>query len=146
MTRRDARELAFILLFEKSFRDEPISEILDAAGEARDIKASAFALQLAEGAESHSIAVDTLIADYSQKWSKERISRVAMAILRLAVFEMRYLEDTPESVAINEAVELAKNYGGDEDGAFVNGVLGGISRNAPAVFDDEIIPAAETSD
>ena len=144
MTRRDARELAFILLFEKSFSDEPISEILDAAGEARDIKASAFALQLAEGAESHSVAVDALIADYSQKWSKERISRVAMAILRLAVFEMRYLEDSPESVAINEAVELAKSYGGDEDSAFVNGVLGGISRNAPAVFDDEIIPAAET--
>ena len=62
------------------------------------------------------------------KWSKERISRVALAIMRLAVYEMLYVDDIPVSVSINEAVELAKKYGGDEDSSFVNGVLGGISR------------------
>ena len=86
MTRREARELAFILLFEKTFTEEPVSEILQRAGEARDVEGDAFALSLAQGAES------------------------------------------PVSVSINEAVELAKKYGGDEDSSFVNGVLGGISR------------------
>ncbi len=130
MTRREARELAFILLFEKTFTDEPVREILMQAGEARDVEADAFALSLAEGAQTNEAAIDEAIAAFSHKWSKDRISRVALSIMRLAVYEMRYVEDIPVSVSINEAVELAKKYGGDEDSSFVNGVLGGIARAA----------------
>lgn len=128
MTRHEARELAFVLLFEKTFTEYPVREILKNAGEARDVKSDAFALSLAEGAEEHLDEIDQLIYAHSHKWSKGRISRVALSIMRLAVYEMRYVEDIPVSVSINEAVELAKKYGGDEDSAFINGVLGGISR------------------
>lgn len=128
MTRREARELAFVLLFEKSFTGEPVAAILATAGEARDVEEDVFALSLAQGAEEHAEAIDEKITAFSHKWSKERISRVALAIMRVAVYEMLFVEDIPVSVSINEAVELAKKYGGDEDSAFVNGVLGGLAR------------------
>lgn len=128
MTRREARELAFILLFERSFTESTVRELLVNAGEARDVEENAFSLSLAEGAEAHLSEIDEMISAHSLKWSKGRISRVALAILRLAVYEMLYVEDIPVSVSINEAVELAKKYGGDEDSSFINGVLGGISR------------------
>ncbi len=128
MTRREGRELAFILLFEKSFTGEAVADILAGAREARDVEEDGFALSLAQGAEREADAIDEAITAFSHKWSKNRISRVSLAILRLAVYEMLFVEDIPVSVSINEAVELAKKYGGDEDSSFVNGVLGGISR------------------
>lgn len=128
MTRHEARELAFVLLFEKTFSDYTVQEILENAGEARDVQADQFAVFLAEGVEEHLAMIDEQIAAHSHKWSKDRISRVAISIMRLAVFEMLFVEDIPVSVSINEAVELAKKYGGDEDSAFINGVLGGIAR------------------
>ena len=81
MTRREARELAFILFFEKTFTEEPVSEILQRAGEARDVEGDAFALSLAQGAESRTESIDQRIAACSLKWSKDRISRVALAIM-----------------------------------------------------------------
>lgn len=128
MTRREARELGFILLFEQTFTGEPVRNILEGAIEARDVEKDAFALSLAEGAERETEAIDKAIASCAHKWRKDRISRVALSIMRLAVYEMLYIDDIPISVSINEAVELAKKYGGDEDSAFVNGVLGGIAR------------------
>lgn len=130
MTRHEARELAFVLLFEKSFSEDTIREILESAGEARDVEEDAFALALAEGTEQRLADIDRLITAHSLKWNKERMSRVALSIMRLAVYEMEYEEDIPVSVSINEAVELAKVYGGDEDPSFINGVLGGIARRS----------------
>ena len=128
MTRREARELAFVLLFEKTFSELTVEEILLNAGEARDVESDAFALAIATGAEAHIEETAKKISAHSHKWSKGRISRVALSIMRLAVYEMLYVDDIPVSVSINEAVELAKKYGGDEDSVFVNGVLGGIAR------------------
>lgn len=128
MTRHEARELAFILLFEKLFSEATIQEIWESADEARGIEKDAFSLSLATGTEAHLAEVDKLISDFSVKWSKARLSRVALSIMRLAVYEMEFVEDIPVSVSINEAVELAKKYGGEEDPAFINGVLGGIAR------------------
>ncbi len=132
MTRREARELAFILLFERSFGDLSVKEILEASAEARDVEADDFALRLAEGAEVHFAELDDLITQNARNWSTARISRVALAIMRLAIYEMQYEENIPVSVSINEAVELAKKYGGDEDASFINGVLGGIARSVEA--------------
>ncbi|MBQ2780075.1 MAG: transcription antitermination factor NusB [Clostridia bacterium] len=132
MTRREARELAFVLLFERSFGDLSVKEILEASAEARDVEADDFALRLAEGAEARFEESDDLIAQNARNWSTERISRVALAIMRLAIYEMQYEESIPVSVSINEAVELAKKYGGDEDASFINGVLGGIARSVEA--------------
>ena len=132
MTRRESRELAFVLLFEKSFTEESVADILQNAAEARDLAGDSFALTLAEGAVEHLEEIDALISEHSHKWSKERLSRVALSIMRLAVFEMLWVEEVPVSVSINEAVELAKIYGSDADFSFINGVLGGISRRGDA--------------
>ena len=128
MSRRKSREQAFALLFEKSFNDLPVMDLAEAAQDAREFIIEPFALELAQGAEEKLADVDALIDANSHKWSHNRISRVALAVLRLAIYEMKYCDETPDSVAINEAVELAKRYGGDEDSSFVNGILGGISR------------------
>ena len=128
MSRRKSREQAFALLFEKSFNDLPVMELAESAQDAREIIVEPFALLLATGTEEKLADIDARIDAASHKWSRDRISRVALAVLRLAIYEMLYDDDTPVSVAINEAVELAKRYGGDEDSSFVNGVLGGISR------------------
>lgn len=132
MTRREARELAFVLLFERSFSGESIAEILENAGEARDITGDTFAVSLAEGAVAHTEEIDELISANAHNWNRDRISRVALAVLRLAIYEMRFVEDIPVSVSINEAVELAKRYGGDTDASFINGVLGGVARRGEA--------------
>ena len=137
MTRREARELAFILLFEMSFTGEPVGTILENAAESRDVESDAFALSLAEGAAARLQEEDELISAFSRKWNKDRLSRVALSIMRLAIYEMEYEEDIPVSVSINEAVELAKKYGGEDDAPFVNGDLGGVARRGEAA------PAAE---
>lgn len=129
MTRRESRELAFILCFERTFSDEGVDAIVEAAGEARDIRVSEFALSLARGVEQQQAALDQTIADYSHHWNIRRLSRVALCVLRVALYEMRFVEEIPVSVSINEAVELAKTYGGEEDASFVNGVLGGVARS-----------------
>ncbi len=131
MTRRESREQAFALLFEMMFNDQPVEKLAAAASEARETPVSAFAMKLAAGTQAHLAELDEKIAAYSVKWSKERISRVALSVMRLAVYEMLYEESIPVSVSINEAVELAKKYGGDEDAPFINGILGSISRENP---------------
>ena len=128
MSRRKSREQAFALLFEKSFNDLPVMGLAEGAQDARECIIEPFALELAQGAEEKLAQLDAYVEEHSHKWSHNRISRVALAVLRLAIYEMKYCDETPDSVAINEAVELAKRYGGEEDSSFVNGVLGGISR------------------
>ena len=130
MSRRKSREQAFALLFEKSFNDMSVMDLAESAQDAREMVIEPFALLLATGAEEKLADIDARIDANSHKWSRDRISRVALAVLRLAIYEMEYEDETPVSVAINEAVELAKKYGGDEDSSFVNGVLGGISRES----------------
>ncbi|MBR7092980.1 MAG: transcription antitermination factor NusB [Clostridia bacterium] len=134
MNRREARELAFVLLFEQTFSPQTaIGDILQVAGEARGVEEDGFALSLAQGTAEHLEDIDAKISAYSVNWNKDRLSRVALSLLRLCVYEIFYRDDIPVSVSINEAVELAKTYGGADDASFVNGVLGGIARaDAPA--------------
>ncbi len=137
MTRRESREQAFALLFEKTFNDRPVVELAQQAALARDVAVSGFAMQLAQGTEAHLAELDEQIAACSRKWSMERISRVALTAMRLCIYEMLYDAETPDSIAINEAVELAKKYGGDEDAPFINGILGTISRGRSDKKKDE---------
>lgn len=89
-----------------------------------------FTKTLLEGVCAHSTEIDDLIIQTSANWTLERMPLVDRAILRLATFEMLYLDDVPRSVSINEAVELAKSFGGeDESSRFVNGVLGKIAAH-----------------
>ncbi|HIZ83501.1 MAG TPA: transcription antitermination factor NusB [Firmicutes bacterium] len=132
MNRKEAREQAFILVFEKSFRDEPVPEIIEAAKEGRELPGDAYMEQAAEGVFQHLEEIDETIKANLTGWKLERLSRVSLAVLRLSVFEMLHREDIPVSVSINEAVELAKRFATKDDAAYVNGVLGSVARSLPA--------------
>jgi len=130
MTRREAREQAFCLVFEMDFQTASMDEIVEQARQCRDLELDEYAEKLAFQVASNRQQLDEQITSFSTKWKVERLSRVSRALLRLAVAEiMQGDEDVPVSVSINEAVELAKKYGGDEDAPFVNGVLGAFARS-----------------
>mgnify|MGYP003814520901 CR=1 FL=1 len=130
MTRRESREQAFALVFESSFHDEGLDYILENAADGRDLEldVSGYAKILTETVLYNRDEIDKKISEASTNWKTSRMSRVALAILRVAVCEIYKFDDVPDSVSINEAVELAKTYGGDEDPAFVNGVLGAVYK------------------
>lgn len=133
MTRRQAREQAFTLIFEKSFHPEiTVEEIISAAVEARYLQTDEFAVLLAKTVDEKQSEIDSMIEQNAIGWRKDRISRVSLSLLRLALCEMLYIENVPTSVSINEAVELAKIYASQEDASFINGVLGTVSRQLGA--------------
>ncbi len=129
MTRREAREQAFIVLFEKIFdNDATISDIVTTAKEAELIKINSFAENTLNVVEEHFSEIDEIIETNSQEWTVARLPKVSLAILRLAVAEIKYIDDVPNGVAVNEAVELAKKYGTNDDASFINGILGTIAK------------------
>lgn len=125
MTRKEERELAFTLVFEKIFNDElSIEEIIDNAVEARLIEDNTFAFSLAQLTYEHIVEIDAIINENSVGWKVERLPKVSLAILRLALCEIMYIPSIPNGVSINEAVELAKKFSSNEDASFINGILG----------------------
>lgn len=130
MTRREAREQAFMVLFEKIFDDEStISEIVEIAKENDLIKINNFAEALLKAVEDNFDEVDSVIEANLQDWTLSRLPKVSLAVLRLAVAEIKYVDEVPNGVAVNEAVELAKKYGTSVDAAFINGVLGAVAKD-----------------
>ena len=133
MTRRQAREQAFTLIFEKSFHPEiTVEEMIAMAVEARYLQTDEFAVLLAKTADEQQPEIDSIIENNAIGWKKDRISRVSLSLLRLALCEMLFIEEVPTNVSINEAVELAKLYASQEDAAFINGVLGAAARKLEA--------------
>ena len=133
MTRKEEREQAFILVFEKCFRDDSVDDILDDALIAEVYHDSEYSETCFRGVSEHLDEIDALIEKNLSGWTLGRLSKVALSIMRLAVFEMQYLPKVPVGVSINEAVELCKKYATKEDASYINGVLGSISRaNEPA--------------
>jgi N utilization substance protein B len=128
MNRTKAREQAFIICFERSINKDSVSEIIDSAETSEDVRIDEFAEKLALGVEQNEALLDETIAKYIRGWTMGRLSKVSLAVLRLALFEMRFEAEIPVSVSINEAVELAKKYGGADDAPFVNGVLGSAAK------------------
>lgn len=124
------REQAFFLLFQHQFKltideeDDAIqlySENVEKVGD--------YAKELYNGVIENQGEIDDIITSFSNGWKITRIPKVNIAILRLAIYEMKYVESVPNSVAINEAVELCKKYSSKEDSSFVNGILGSYSRS-----------------
>ena len=129
ISRYKMREQAFILCFESLFSDADIDELADNAGDARDEFLSDYAINCAKGIKEHQDQIDEKIAsNLKSGWKLNRISKVSLAIMRVAIYEMMYLEDIPVSVSINEAVELSKKYAAEDDTAFINGVLGAVAK------------------
>ncbi len=132
MSRRSARKNAFFLLFQMDFSEEAgfeqVKELFFAEKEEPIEEAErAFILSEVEGVHTHMEEIDQRIAACAKGWDPERMNKVDLAILRLAVYEMKYA-GTPVGVAINEAVELAKKFSSDEAPSFINGVLGKVAQ------------------
>ena len=130
--RRDVRESAFLLTFEMLFRNDNIDELIEIAKENDAIIINDEVVELARGIEEKSDVLDEIISRYSNKRAVNRIPKINLDILRLAIYEANYDEKVPVNVAISEAVALAEKYAYDSDISFVNGVLGAYSRSEEA--------------
>lgn len=132
MARRLAREAAMSLLYQRIFSErydiDELKGMVDNELELdeRDIS---YIEDIIEGCNRNMEKIDNIIRRNSKGWKFERISKVDLSILRLALYEIMYRDDIPESVSINEAVELAKKYGGEKTGSFINGILGSFIRS-----------------
>ncbi|MBQ9393829.1 MAG: transcription antitermination factor NusB [Oscillospiraceae bacterium] len=144
MTRNTAREIATHLAYELSFTELPVDEFLrqrlseehfqalaqeyDIYGELPNQKQHDYICRLVSGVAEHGAELDEYIRRYAVGWRFERISLMASAIMRVAMYEVLYMPDVPDSAAINEAVEIAKKYETPETVKFLNGILGSFSR------------------
>ena len=144
MVRNTAREIAIHLSYELSFTDKTVDELLDQRltaesfaalaeeeplySEAPNAKQDQYIRRLVSGVAEHAAELDSYIAKYARGWSFARIPLVASAIMRVAMFEILYMPDVPNSASINEAVEIAKKYETPETVKFINGILGSFVR------------------
>lgn len=144
MVRNTAREIAVHLAYELSFTDRTVEELTaerlteeyfetlrgedEIYAEAPEKDQAQYITEVVSGVAQHAPELDGFIEKYARGWKFERIPLVASAIMRVAMFEVLYRDDIPNSVAINEAVEIAKKYGQDNSGGFVNAVLAKISK------------------
>ena len=131
MGRRDARKLAFYLLFQYDFVenndfDEVKNIFMSVSEDETTENDREYIVTKTDGVMAHLEEIDEILSKYAKGWTVERMSKVDKAILRLAVYEIKFAPDVPDKVAVNEAVELAKTYSSDEAPAFVNGILGKI--------------------
>lgn len=136
MKRRKAREYALQVLFQLDIRKEKPSVTLFKrfwAEEDPDDEVRGFAEEIAKGTYKHLKTINAKILASAKNWTLERMATVDRNVLRLATYEILYRLDIPPSVTINEAIELAKKYGTDESGAFVNGILDNVARSAGKV-------------
>jgi N utilization substance protein B len=124
-TRRKAREKALQMLFQLDFHNENAETICRTfwAGNPVGEKVREFAEKLVKGTCAHRESIDRMISSTMENWTLDRLASVDKAVLRLATYELIYMADIPSNVTINEAVEIAKNYGTEESGRFVNGIL-----------------------
>lgn len=129
MSRREIRDSAFKLVFEQLLRDDDINELYEIAEEIDEITVNDEVKKIVEGTLEHASELDEIISKYSKSRSIARISKLNLAILRIAMFESLYDDNTPMNAAISEAIKLSMMYTYQEDTAFINGVLGAFSRD-----------------
>lgn len=130
-SRRAARALAFQILYGLGFSPaatvhqlrEAYASSPDVADKGRSPKPEGFAWELIEGIWTEQKQLDEVITQFSQNWRIDRIGRIELTLLRIAVYEMLYRMDVPAKVAINEALELSKQFGDDNARGFINGIL-----------------------
>ncbi len=128
MTRKKAREEAFILIFEKAFNDASPEEILELASEIREFEPDEYINRVFKGVCEKMDVIDEQISKYAKGWKIERISKTALSVLRLSIYEILFFDEIPVSVSINEAVELLKIYATQEEASFVNGILSSLVK------------------
>ncbi len=130
-TRSEARDAAFTQVFQMNMHEDDMDVILAELLSARpECEANlGYIKEIIDGVRGKNDELTEIIeANLRSGWKITRISKAAIAILKVAIYEMKYVEDVPPKVAINEAVELAKRYGGDDDPVFVNGLLASVYK------------------
>jgi N utilization substance protein B len=132
MSRTTAREVTMMMHFSNLLGGEDTPEHIVEKAELTsmlDGEDLLYVSQMLEGVAAHTEELDEYVSRYAKDWTIDRIARVDLSILRVAIYEMLYRkEDVPAGAAINEAVELAKRYGGERSYAFVNGILGSVAK------------------
>ncbi|MDR1620339.1 MAG: transcription antitermination factor NusB [Clostridiales bacterium] len=148
MSRKIAREIALKLLFsdmmggENDYTSAAEQSGIQSGPSREDLK---FSQEIIVGVRAHTASMDEIIARHAIGWSLDRMPKLDLCILRIALYEMLYRADIPQSVSINEAVELAKRYSGDKSPSFINGILGTVAKtpeDGASVPDDT--PADDT--
>jgi transcription antitermination factor NusB len=141
-TRRQGREAALKLLYALDITQTEVEDVVNAPWTAEIIPPDTrdFVMALVRGVSSHREHIDAVIRTWSTHWSLDRIGTVERNLLRLAIFELLFMPDIPPNVTINEAIEVAKSYGGDEAWVFVNGVLDRIKQEVVAEREAEVLP------
>ena len=134
MRRTEARELFMQLLFQMEVQHDYGQEIKDrfALEHMKDSNQMEYFNQLFAAAVDHLTTIDEKLEACSENWKISRMAKVDLAILRVSAAEILYLPDVPNSASINEAVDMAKKFGGDESGKFINGILGKVVRSKDA--------------
>ncbi|MBQ7334988.1 MAG: transcription antitermination factor NusB [Clostridia bacterium] len=133
MTRKEAREEAFRLLFETEFRADGDPEAIFALSEEnREVAANDYIRKVYFGVRENIDEIDELILRHSNGWKPSRISAVSRSAIRLCIYEMKYMDDIPLAVSLNEAIELVKTFDDGKMRAFVNGVLNGVKNEIEA--------------
>jgi N utilization substance protein B len=132
-SRRKSRELALQMLFQWEVGHHPPAEVVRnfLRSQRIDVEEESFARTLFEGTVSEIRQIDNLVRGQSENWRPERMAAVDRSILRVALYELLYHPETPAAVVINEAVEIARRFSGEDSVEFVNGVLDGIRKNLP---------------
>ena len=131
--RRKARTIALEIIYQKEITGYPLDVIINNRRHVEECDSpSEFSYNLVDGVISHQQELDDLIARYADNWALDRMPMLDRNIIRISLYEMLYEQDIPFSVSINEAVELAKAYGTEDSGKFVNGVLGKIASELEA--------------
>ena len=125
--RSKARKRALDVLYASEMRNRSTVEALEEQSEAGQV--NDYTLQLVQGVTEHRVRLDQVIATYAQGWTLDRMPAVDRNVLRLATFEVMYVDDVPDAVAVSEALNLVRDLSTDESPAFVNGVLGNIVRD-----------------
>ncbi len=124
MTRSESRKTAFSLLFQQPFNPLSAEEVIELARDESGIETDEFCAELLHACFDNLETVDgEIIKNLKKGWTLSRIPRVSLAVLRLSCAQLMFVRDIPSSVVINEAVELAKQFGGDDEPSFVNGLL-----------------------
>lgn len=132
MSRRKARDNAFKCIYEMEFnKDENVVKILYNCYDENNVSddEKEYIEKVVNGVKSNIEEIDKIILSKLKNWSIDRIAKIDLAILRLAIYEINYMEDIPVKVSANEAVELAKTYGNNDSPSFVNGVIAKVIEN-----------------
>jgi N utilization substance protein B len=132
--RTKARKRALDVLFASELRSEDAVVALDRAVAEGEGPTNAYTTTLVHGVVEHRAGIDEVLTSYSEGWTLDRMPAVDRNVLRLGVYELLYVEDVPDAVAVSEAMALVRELSTDDSPSFVNGVLGAVQRNKTTIL------------